>query len=59
MKKACKKCKKVYDNLEVCPECNEKLIQSWKGLLIITDPESEIAKKLGIKNPGKYAILIR
>ncbi|MEM2173589.1 MAG: transcription elongation factor subunit Spt4, partial [Candidatus Pacearchaeota archaeon] len=56
MKKGCKKCKQVFENLEVCPECGEKLTQSWKGLLIVVDPEqSEIAKKLNIKKEGKYA----
>jgi DNA-directed RNA polymerase subunit E" len=60
MRKACKKCKKLYDNIDVCPECKEKLTQSWKGLLIVLDPEnSEIAKQLKIKEKGKYAIIVR
>lgn len=57
MRKACVKCKRIYDSTEVCTECKEKLSQSWKGLIIIVDPEnSEIAKNLGIKKQGKYAI---
>ncbi len=60
MRKACKKCKRIYENLEICQECNEKLSQSWKGVIIVSDPEnSELAKKLGIKKDGKYAILVR
>ena len=60
MRKACKKCKRIYENAEVCQECNEKLTPYWKGVIIVIDPEnSEIAKKLGITKPGKYAILIR
>jgi len=60
MRKACKKCKRIFENLEICQECKEKLTQSWKGAIIVSDPEnSELAKKLGIKKPGKYAILIR
>lgn len=60
MRKVCKKCRKIYENLDVCPECNEKLSESFKGVVIIVDPEnSEIAKKLNIKKSGKYAIIVR
>ena len=60
MKKVCKKCKRIYEDLEICQECNEKLSESFKGVIIVVDPEnSEIAKKLGIKKPGKYAIIVR
>lgn len=60
MKKVCKKCKRIWENLEVCPDCNEKLTQSWKGVLIVINPEtSELAKKLNITKPGKYAIVVR
>ncbi len=60
MKKACKKCKRIYENVDVCTECNEKLTQSFKGVVIVVDAEnSEIAKKLKINKPGKYAIIVR
>jgi len=60
MKKVCKKCKRIYENVEICQECNEKLSESFKGTIIVMDPEnSEIAKKLGINKPGKYAIIVR
>jgi DNA-directed RNA polymerase subunit E" len=34
--------------------------EDWSGLIIILDPEkSEIAKKLGVKAKGKYAVRVR
>ena len=43
-----------------CPVCKSKdLSASWKGLVIINDPnDSEIAKSLGIEAPGKYALFV-
>lgn len=57
MKKACKKCKMVYEGNE-CPNCQSKeFVESWKGNVIIFKPEeSEIAKKIGANKPGVYAI---
>ncbi len=60
MRRACKKCRKIYDELKTCPECNEKLSENWKGVIIVVDPEnSEIAKKLNITKPGKYALIVK
>lgn len=60
MKKACKKCKRIYENADVCEKCNEKLSQSFKGKIIVINPEeSKLAKKLNIKEPGVYAIIVR
>lgn len=55
--KACKKCRLIVEG-DVCPVCKESdLTGSWKGMTIIFDPEkSEVAKKLDIKVPGKYAL---
>jgi len=55
--KACTICKRLV-NKNVCPDHPEaKLADTWKGEIIILDPEkSEIAKKLGITKPGKYAL---
>lgn len=55
--KACKQCRRILEG-EACPICKEsQLTSSWKGLVIIMDPNnSEIAKKLGITLPGKYAM---
>lgn len=45
----------------ICPNCKSSNLSSdWSGLLIVIDPEnSEIAKKLNIKTPGKYALRVR
>ena len=56
----CKKCKLFVSGNE-CPLCHgNDLTDNWKGKIIILDVErSEIAKKLGIKAKGEYAIKVR
>ena len=56
--KVCKACKLIIDKGDKCPQCGaSKLTTSWKGYVVIFDPEeSEIAKKMGVKVPGKYAL---
>ena len=55
--KACKLCNAIYEG-EKCPKCNAKeSTDSFKGRVIIFDPEkSEIAQKMGVTTPGKYAL---
>jgi DNA-directed RNA polymerase subunit E" len=57
MEKACKQCRRIIEG-NICPICKEsQLTPSWKGLLIVIDPDnSEIAKRFGITIPGKYAL---
>jgi len=59
-KKACKKCKLLVSGNE-CPLCKiSSFANSWQGRLNILDAnKSEIAKKLGIKVKGEYAIKVR
>lgn len=59
-KKACKICKTLVDGNE-CPLCKKgSFANSWQGRLSILDADkSEIAKKVGIKIKGEYAIKIR
>lgn len=59
-KKACKNCK-IFAKGNKCPLCGSAdLTTSWKGRIVVVDPEkSEIAKKLGIKAKGEYAIRTR
>ncbi len=59
-KKACKKCK-IFVTGEVCPICNKNdFSENWNGKIFILNAEkSEIAKKIGIKVKGEYAIKIR
>ncbi len=55
--KACSICKRLLTK-DTCPVCNtSKLVDNWKGKVIILNPEkSEIAKKLKIKEAGVYAL---
>lgn len=56
-KKVCKKCK-IFVEGDKCPLCQGiQLTESWKGRVVILHPEeSEIAKKMNIKQKGAYAI---
>jgi len=58
-KKVCKKCK-VFVEDDKCPICQgTQFITSWKGKIIVLKPEeSEIAKNMGIKDKGTYAIKV-
>lgn len=44
-----------------CPNCKSNSFSTnWQGRIAILDPEkSEIAKKIGIKTKGEYAIKVR
>ncbi len=57
---ACRKCKFINLNTDVCKNCGStELTKEWYGYLVVIDPErSVIAKKLGIKIPGKYALKV-
>ncbi len=60
--KACLKCKMLVDpDVEVCPNCGSReFTYNWDGAVVIMDPEnSTVAKMLGIKRPGRYAIKTR
>ncbi len=59
VEKACKRCRRLIRG-NICPACKDsELTKSWKGVIVIFDPESEIAKGAGITAPGKYAIKIK
>ena len=59
-RKVCKKCK-IFVKGSSCPLCKSSdLTASWKGRIVVMDVDkSEIAKKLGIKVKGEYAIKSR
>ncbi|MEF8880802.1 MAG: transcription elongation factor subunit Spt4 [Candidatus Nanohaloarchaea archaeon] len=59
--KACKNCNRIVEDASECPVCrNNDLSNSWSGLVVIYDPEdSEMAEKLGISTPGRYAIRVK
>lgn len=60
MKKVCKKCK-IFVKGDQCPICKESSFsENWKGRIFILDVEkSEIAKNIGAKVKGEYAIKVR
>ena len=56
---ACKSCHLLTDK-ERCPNCADTTVNRWTGYVIIRDPEhSQIAKKMNITKPGKYALKVR
>ena len=59
--KACNDCNRIVEEGTECPVCKSNdLSSSYSGLVAIYNPEdSEIAEKLGVTTPGKYAIRTR
>jgi len=57
---ACKSCRLINVDTAICRLCGStELTKEWYGYVVILDPEkSEIAKKLEIKYPGKYALRV-
>jgi len=58
--KACRNCNFITDG-NTCPICKGvSLSVDWSGYIVVLDPEnSEIAKRLKINQPGKYALRVR
>jgi len=58
--KACRDCRRIIDEGTKCPVCGSNTFtEFWRGYVSILDPEkSEIAKKMGITQAGKYALRI-
>ncbi len=57
--RVCRTCKRFVAEAK-CPICNQtNLSTSWKGLVVINDTNSDIAKTLGITLPGKYCLFVR
>ncbi|MEK6958360.1 MAG: transcription elongation factor subunit Spt4 [archaeon] len=57
--KACRSCRYVLEEGgDVCPICGSNSFTTfWRGYVVILKPEqSEIAKKMGITKPGRYAL---
>jgi len=56
----CRECHRVVEG-EVCPICGtSNLSTDWTGYLVIIDPKnSEIAKRMNITLPGRYALKVR
>ena len=57
--RACRNCRRIVTG-NVCDNCGStNLTHNYQGLVIVIEPErSEIAKMLGVKKPGYYAIKV-
>jgi DNA-directed RNA polymerase subunit E" len=59
MDKACRLCNRLVKGNR-CPECKSTNISDdWSGLVIILDPNSQIAKRINVKKDGRYALTVR
>jgi len=59
MKRACKICKRIIIQGNICPSCKSgETTTSFQGIVTVFDINSEIAKKLKITEPGKYALRV-
>jgi len=57
-KQVCRNCRR-FTTESSCPTCKStNLSASWKGIVIIINTESEVAKLLEIHEPGKYALYV-
>lgn len=61
MTKACKACHMIVEEASACPSCaGAEFTERFSSIVAIFDVEkSEVAKKLGAKVPGRYAVKIR
>ncbi len=59
-KKACKMCKRIYEETN-CPSCgSNESVKDYKGIVIIFDPQnSEIAKNIKAEKAGEYAVKVK
>jgi DNA-directed RNA polymerase subunit E" len=58
-KKACRTCKAIIVKGNVCPVCKSTdTTSSFQGVVVVFDTDSDIAKKMGITVPGKYAVKV-
>jgi len=59
--KACKQCRFIFEEGDTCPLCNShEVSEKFNSQLIIFDVNnSELAKKVSAKVPGKYAVRIK
>ncbi|MFO7794349.1 MAG: transcription elongation factor subunit Spt4 [Candidatus Nanohaloarchaea archaeon] len=58
--KACTDCNRIVEDSDECPVCkNNVLSNSWSGLVVVYDSDSEIAEEVGVQTPGRYAIRVK
>ncbi len=57
--KACKKCSYITEE-DTCPLCGSPTSREWQGYLVVIDHnKSKIAKLMGIRTNGKFALRVR
>lgn len=57
--KACKNCNAITSENE-CKLCGSEVTGEWQGYLIVLEYQhSELARKMGIKTNGKFALKVR
>lgn len=58
--KACTDCKRIVEDSDECPVCkNNVLSNSWSGLVVIYESDSQIAEEIGVETPGRYAVRVK
>jgi DNA-directed RNA polymerase subunit E" len=58
-KKACRSCKHLMREGNVCPICGSTSFSTkWIGYVYIIDPSGELGKMLEVKAEGEYAIVV-
>jgi DNA-directed RNA polymerase subunit E" len=57
---ACKECHLILED-KSCPRCpDSEVSREWQGFVEILNPEkSDLAKEMGIRTPGRYALRVR
>jgi len=54
----CRNCRR-FTTAQTCPFCKStNLSTSWKGLVVIVNVDSEVAKMLNVSEPGRYALYV-
>jgi len=55
---ACRNCRR-FTTEKACPFCKStNLSTSWKGVVVVLNSDSDIARMLDIKEPGKYVLYV-
>ena len=57
---ACKECHLILED-KACPRCpDSEVSREWQGFVEVLNPEkSDLAKEMGIRTPGRYALRVR
>ncbi len=56
---ACRICRRLVKG-SMCLVCKSTdLTKNWKGILVVLDGSSEVAKEVGITAPGRYGIKVK